>query len=235
MGDMAYKDQVLETLAKKLGGDCADTGFCPQTGDRSLRFDFENAGDAERFNIEATEIIAKQKKAKEEHEVWLEKLKVERAGPHAQRARQLAGQFLQQIEAEGFDGYAIIGIPNEVIRGSLFEAHQPENCEWCHEEADGGLCEDAHEALTQDRCHDHVFVFKTAGVGESDDWFSLAWELSDEGKASVCNLLDDAETVPPSPEITVRVTTDVEKLWRCAEMRRKCPEHLGQLPPTAGK
>ncbi len=36
-------------------------------------------------------------------------------------------------------------------------------------------------------------------------------------------------------EITVQVTSDVEKLWSCAEMRRKNPQFLGTRPEAAGK
>ncbi len=129
--------------------------------------------------------------AAEAHERWLEQRKQEQQGPHAQRAKELARSFFQQIEAEGYQGYAIIGVPNSVMRGSTLDSHI-ENCEEC---ADGGdLCDDACSAMFEDESHDNVFVFSTAEVGQPGDYHGLAYELLEDHR-TIYDLFSDAETV----------------------------------------
>jgi hypothetical protein len=129
------------------------------------------------------------------YDQWLEQRKQE---THAQQARKLAGSFLRRIEGRGYHGYVIIGIPNEVIHGSKLETHL-ENCEDCDD--DGDLCDEGFEASIADASHDNIFVLKSAGVGESDDYSDLEYELSDEGRSRVYDLLCDAETVSTEPAL----------------------------------
>jgi hypothetical protein len=139
--------------------------------------------------------------AAEAHERWLEQRKQEQAGPHGQRIRELTRSFFQQIEAEGYQGYAIIAVPNGVMRGSKLDSHL-ENCEECSD--DGDWCDDAHSALFEDESHDNVFVFETAGVGEPGDYSGLAFELSDEGRSRVDDLISDAETVTAQTDAPIQ-------------------------------
>jgi hypothetical protein len=128
---------------------------------------------------------------------WQQQLKQERAGHQATIVRQQAQSFLLDMEAAGFQAYAIVGIPNKLLRGSALHAHL-QSCNEC-DGAAGDWCDDGHEALFDDQYHDHVFVFKTREMGDSEDYCGLAYELSDDGRACVDDLLGDAETVSAEP------------------------------------
>jgi hypothetical protein len=189
-----------------------------------------------------TQVSDKEEKA---HEQWLEQRKQEQVEIHAQQARILAGSFLRRIEGRGYHGYVIIGIPNEVIHGSKLETHL-ENCEDCDD--DGDLCDEGFDALSGDASHDNIFVLKSAGVGESDDYSDLEYELSDEGRSRVYDLLCDAETVstephPKSPGDAVLAANGPTRVytaefWKTAyalidspKRCELCKQHATAIPP----
>jgi hypothetical protein len=123
----------------------------------------------------------------------------EQAGPHAQRIKELAAKFLSAIEAEGYEGYAIVGIPNHLIE-SQFEKHM-ESCEDCQND---DVCEKGFDAMCEDDCFENVFIYETRHSFDPGDYAGLAWELGGDGRDGMypftSDLLDAAEPYAPGRE-----------------------------------
>ncbi len=136
---------------------------------------------------------------------WEKRREHEQSGPHAQRAKELAKSFLQGIEGEGYEGFAIIGVPNPVMRESSFDAHV-EKCERCREQFERGnfdLCEDGHEAMCEDGQYDNIFAFKSSGAGEPDE-FGLA-ETLESGNYDDVRCAETIEKGTDHPQITLHL------------------------------
>ena len=109
------------------------------------------------------------------------KRREEQARPHADRAKELSAKFLRDIEAEGYEGFAIVGIPNRVI-DPQFDPHV-EQCGHCAKKVEGDfvfysdLCEQSHDALFEDNCFE-LFVYQTPGAGSTSDFFGFTFDLS---------------------------------------------------------
>jgi hypothetical protein len=116
---------------------------------------------------------------------------------HAQHASQLAGPFLRQVESQGYDGYAIVGVRNEVMHGSELEIHV-EDCNECNVADHFHLCDEGFSALLADEAHS-VFVYKTNGAGGEADYSGLFSDLTDDGRTNVYDLLCDADALPEQP------------------------------------
>lgn len=133
----------------------------------------------------------------------------EQAGPHTQRIKELSADFLRKLEAEGYEGYVIVGVPNYKIE-SRFDAHL-EECEHCQNavaecerlnEEDGGIykpvfcdCEPGLQAGFEDQQFDTIFVYKT--LHADDEYGSPYCELVGGGVEGnypyISDLLDIAE------------------------------------------
>jgi hypothetical protein len=118
----------------------------------------------------------------------------EKAGPHAQRAKELAAEFLRKLETDGYEGYAIIGIPNHVIE-SRFEKHL-ESCEGCQND---DVCDEGCDAMYEDDCFENVFIYETRNAADTGNCAGLAFELGDTDGIYpyTSDLLDAAEPYQP--------------------------------------
>ncbi len=135
----------------------------------------EDAKIAKQRRADVEEAWRKEQKEQQKRREEERKKRDERAGPHAQRIKELAAKFLREIEAEGYEGYAIVGIPNLVIE-SRFEKHL-ESCKDC--ESEDVCCDEGLNATFEDDCFENIFVYKTSYAGDTGDYVGLAFELGD--------------------------------------------------------
>jgi hypothetical protein len=170
----------------------------------------ENRMNTETENTKPTQERIEQRQ--KEYRAWRERFDA-KSGPYEKRAKELASKFLREIEAEDYEAFAIIGIPNRVIE-SRFESHT-QQCEHCREEYETGgfdLCDFGHDAMFEDDCYENVFVFKTRYAGNSGDYTGLAFDLAGDGRDGrfpfTSDLVDAAEPYRAEtdhPQVTVHL------------------------------
>jgi len=144
--------------------------------------------------------VAKQRRA-EIAEAWRREQEEKRAGPHAQRAKELAAEFLAKLEREDYEGYAIVGVPNRAIESQL-EKHL-ETCEHCRKnyEVGGDLCDDGFEAMFEDDRF-NIFAYSTRDVGERD--YGLLGEL-ESGNFDDVACAEPYRPETDHPQVTVQL------------------------------